>query len=136
MSYFFKGTELPFRLALFWMANRLTDVISPLLAYGLLRLRGYHGYEGWRWLFLLEGILTLVIGIWSYFQMVPSPTQTKAPWRKKGWFTEHEEKIMVNRILRDDPSKSDMHNRQAITFKLLWYVACCPSLVCDWGGVP
>lgn len=49
MSYFFKGTELRLRLALFWMANRLTDVIAPLLAYGLLRLRGYHGYEGWRW---------------------------------------------------------------------------------------
>lgn len=49
MSYFFTSTELPLRLALFWMANRLTDVISPLLAYGLLRLRGYHGYEGWRW---------------------------------------------------------------------------------------
>ncbi|KAK4222180.1 major facilitator superfamily domain-containing protein [Podospora fimiseda] len=124
MSYFFKGSELPFRLALFWMANRLTDVISPLLAYGLLRLRGYHGYEGWRWLFLLEGILTLVIGIWSVFAMVPSPTQTKAPWRKNGWFTEREEKIMVNRILRDDPSKSDMHNRQAITFKLLWESLC------------
>ncbi|GJC90372.1 putative transporter YIL166C [Colletotrichum liriopes] len=124
MSYFFKGTELPFRLALFWMANRLTDVVAPLLAYGLLRLRGYHGYEGWRWLFLLEGILTLVIGIWSVFIMVPSPTQTKAPWRPNGWFTEHEEKILVNRILRDDPSKSDMHNRQAITFKMLWESLC------------
>ncbi|KAL0935745.1 major facilitator superfamily transporter [Colletotrichum truncatum] len=124
MSYFFKGTELPFRLALFWMANRLTDVIAPLLAYGLLRLRGYQGYEGWRWLFLLEGILTLVIGIWSDFAMVPSPTQTKAPWRPNGWFTEHEEKIMVNRILRDDPSKSDMHNRQAITLKMLWASLC------------
>ncbi|TDZ32976.1 putative transporter [Colletotrichum spinosum] len=124
MSYFFKGTELPFRLALFWMANRLTDVVAPLLAYGLLRLRGYHGYEGWRWLFLLEGILTLVIGIWSVFAMVPSPTQTQARWRPNGWFTEREEKIMVNRILRDDPSKSDMHNRQAITFKMLWQSLC------------
>ncbi|TQN68099.1 putative transporter [Colletotrichum shisoi] len=44
---------------------------------------------------------------------------TKAWWRPKGWFTENEEKILVNRILRDDPSKSDMHNRQAITPKLL-----------------
>lgn len=106
------------------MANRLTDVVAPLLAYGLLRLRGYHGYEGWRWLFLLEGILTLVIGIWSIFMMAPSPTQTKAWWRPKGWFTEREEKIMVNRILRDDPSKGDMHNRMALDFKMLWKSFC------------
>lgn len=102
------------------MANRLTDVISPLLAYGILRLRGHKGYEGWRWLFLLEGLLTLAIGIWSWFTMAPSPTQTKTWWRPKGWFTEREEKILVNRILRDDPSKGGMHNRQAITPKLLW----------------
>lgn len=52
--------------------------------------------------------------------MTPSPTQTKAWWRPKGWFSEREEKILVNRILRDDPSKGDMHNRQAITPKMLW----------------
>ena len=106
------------------MANRLTDVISPLLAFGILRLRGYGGYEGWRWLFLLEGLLTLSIGIWSIFRMTPSVTQTKAWWRPKGWFTEREEKIIVNRVLRDDPSKGDMHNRQAITLKLLWKCIC------------
>lgn len=49
LSYFYKGTELPFRLALYWMANRATDIISPLLAFGILRLRGVGGYEGWRW---------------------------------------------------------------------------------------
>ncbi|KAL1955676.1 hypothetical protein VTO42DRAFT_8221 [Malbranchea cinnamomea] len=124
MSYFYKGTELPFRIALFYVANRLTDVIAPLLAFGILRLRGYGGYEGWRWLFLLEGLLTLVIGIWSIFRMAPSVSQTKAWWRPKGWFTEREEKIIVNRILRDDPSKGDMHNREAITLKLLWKCIC------------
>jgi hypothetical protein len=50
-----------------------------------------------------------------------SPTQTASLFRgKDGWFNVREEKIMVNRVLRDDPSKGDMHNRQAVTPKLLW----------------
>lgn len=39
---------------------------------------------------------------------------------KTGWFTEREEKILVNRILRDDPSKGDMNNRQAVDLKGIW----------------
>lgn len=39
---------------------------------------------------------------------------------KNGWFTEHEEKIMVNRILRDDPSKGDMNNRTGVNLPMLW----------------
>ena len=69
---------------------------------------------------MIEGLFTLAVGVWSWFMMAPGPTQTKSWYRPKGWFTEQEEKIMVNRILRDDPSKGDMHNRQAVDFKLLW----------------
>ncbi|KAI2465418.1 MFS general substrate transporter [Annulohypoxylon bovei var. microspora] len=120
LSYFFKGTELPSRLALFYTAWKAVDVVSPILAYGILRLRGYHGQEGWRWLFLIEGVFTLTVGVWSWFVMVPSPTQSRSWYRPKGLFDEREEIIMVNRILRDDPSKGDMHNRQAVDMKGLW----------------
>lgn len=120
LTYFFKGDELPVRLSFFWTTLSLTDIFTLLLAFALLRMRGIQGMAGWRWLFLIEGLFTLVIGVSAGFLMVPSAVQTKKPWNKKGWFTEHEEKIVVNRVLRDDPSKGDMNNRQAITPKLLW----------------
>jgi hypothetical protein len=91
------------------------------MAYGILRLRGYGGWEGWRWLFALEGGLTALIGIFAWFYLPPSPTQTASWFRgKDGWFDEREETIMVTRILRDDPSKGDMHNRQHIRLSEMW----------------
>lgn len=51
--------------------------------------------------------------------MVPSITQTKRRFfSPKGWFNAHEEKILVNRLLRDDPGKSTMHNRETLSPKL------------------
>ncbi|KAL2173949.1 major facilitator superfamily domain-containing protein [Thermothelomyces heterothallicus CBS 202.75] len=121
LSYFYKHHELTIRLAFFWTAMSIADICSALLAYGILHMRGFQGHSGWRWLFLLEGLLTLVVGLLAFLLMPPGPCQTASWFRgKNGWFTEREETIMVNRVLRDDPSKSDMHNRQPITFGLLW----------------
>ncbi|KAF4122340.1 transporter [Geosmithia morbida] len=121
LSYFYKSAELSVRLAYFWSALQVADIISGLLGAGFLQLRGYHGRAGWRWLFLFEGILTLTIGIAAWFLMPAGPTQTKGWLRgKNGWFDEREEIIMVNRVIREDPSKGDMHNRQPITPKLLF----------------
>ncbi|EXJ60571.1 hypothetical protein A1O7_04724 [Cladophialophora yegresii CBS 114405] len=121
LSYFYKHGELSLRLGFWWTAMSIADIIASFLGAGLLDLRGHLGYAGWRWLFLIEGLLTLVLGLIAFALMPPSPTQT-ANWArgKKGWFTEREEIIMVNRVIREDPSKSTMHNRQPITPKLLW----------------
>lgn len=64
------------------------------------------------------------MAIWSVYILAPSITQTKARYRPRGWFSEREEKILVNRLLRDDPAKSTMHNRQAMTAKLYWQALC------------
>ncbi|KAF9239299.1 allantoate permease [Melanogaster broomeanus] len=124
MSYFYTKTELPIRLAFFWMSMNLCSILASFLAYGTLHLDGVAGQAGWRWLFLIEGSLTLLIGVATFCNMPPSPTQTKAWFRPKGWFTEREEVIMVNRVLRDDPSKGDMHNREGLTLKRLWTAVC------------
>ncbi|KAK4215074.1 major facilitator superfamily domain-containing protein [Rhypophila decipiens] len=115
LTYFYKSNELPIRLAWFWTALSSVNIIGSLLAAGILQMRGIAGWAGWRWLFLIEGLITLVIGIFSWGLMPPGPCQTRNWFRgKDGWFTEREESIMVNRLLRDDPSKGDMNNRQAV----------------------
>ncbi|KAL3427445.1 major facilitator superfamily transporter [Phlyctema vagabunda] len=123
LSYFYTSRELPTRLSFFWTTLSGTTIITSILAFALLHMRGVSGWAGWRWLFLIEGLITLTVGILSWFLMPASAVQTKAWYRPKGWFTEREITIVVNRVLRDDPSKGDMHNRQAITPRRLWEAA-------------
>ncbi|KAK0113524.1 hypothetical protein ONS95_013778 [Cadophora gregata] len=123
LSYFYTSRELPTRLSFFWTTLSTTTIITSILAFALLHMRGVAGWAGWRWLFLIEGGITLLVGLSSFFMMPASAVQTKAWYRPKGWFTDREVKIVVNRILRDDPSKGDMHNRQAITPRRLWNAA-------------
>ncbi|KAK1675755.1 major facilitator superfamily transporter [Colletotrichum godetiae] len=131
LTYFYKSNELPLRLAWFWTALSTVNIVGSLVAAGVLQMRGVAGWAGWRWLFLIEGIVTLIIGLFSWGLMPPGPTQTRNWFRgKDGWFTEHEELIMVNRLLRDDPSKGDMHNREAVGPSLLF------KAIKDWEQWP
>ncbi|KAH7324436.1 major facilitator superfamily domain-containing protein [Stachybotrys elegans] len=131
LTYFYKSNELPIRLSWFWTALSTVNIVGSLIAAGVLQMRGILGWGGWRWLFLLEGIITLLVGIFSWGLMPPGPCQTRNWFRgKDGWFSEHEENIMVNRLLRDDPSKGDMNNRQGVGLVLLW------KAVKDWEQWP
>ncbi|KAF2487522.1 major facilitator superfamily domain-containing protein [Neohortaea acidophila] len=119
LSYFYKSGELAIRLSWFWVAEGFTSVVTALAAYGILHIHAA-GWAPWRWLFLIEGLFTLIVGIAAFFLMPASIVQTKAWFRPKGWFTDRQISIAVNRVLRDDPTKGDMHNRMGITPKALW----------------
>lgn len=69
LGAFYKSTELATRLAFFWGVQSISSAISGLMAAGLLRLAGVGGLEGWKWLFLVDGIITAFIAFltWCVF---------------------------------------------------------------------
>ncbi|KAJ4994466.1 major facilitator superfamily transporter [Stagonosporopsis vannaccii] len=120
LSYFYTGKSLPIRLAWFWMSSQLVDIGVGFAAVGLVSMRGILGYEGWRWLFLIEGMFTFLIGVMSFFLMPQCPTKTRSWWVPKGYFNEKEQKIIVNSVIRDDPQKGGMYNRQGLSVRQIW----------------
>ncbi|KAG6361209.1 hypothetical protein INS49_009433 [Diaporthe citri] len=51
----------------------LSGAFSGLLAAGIAEMDGVGGYSGWQWIFILEGILTIVLGVMTFFLLVDSP---------------------------------------------------------------
>ncbi|KAG8763653.1 hypothetical protein FRC11_014630 [Ceratobasidium sp. 423] len=130
-TYWYTSKELAIRLSWFWSTLNVARIATGLLASGILQMRGIRGMAGWQWMFLLEGLFTAVVGILSWYYLPSSPTRTKRGfWAKKAWFTERQEVIAINRILRNDPAKGLVQIHEPLKwqdFKNAWAD---PSL---WG---
>ncbi|KAL2818818.1 putative MFS transporter [Aspergillus cavernicola] len=64
-TFWYMPKELSTRIAIFYCASALSGAFSGLLAAGIAQMDGVGGQEGWRWIFLLEGIATVILGIIS-----------------------------------------------------------------------
>ncbi|KIP07206.1 hypothetical protein PHLGIDRAFT_13341 [Phlebiopsis gigantea 11061_1 CR5-6] len=103
---FYKSTELATRLAWFWGVQNIASAVSGLMASGLLQLRGVGGLFGWKWLFIVDGIITLFVAVLTWFYLPRNAARTKGGIRGfKPWFDERQVLIAVTRVVRDDPAK-------------------------------
>ena len=50
---YYKRYELQWRMSLFFSASIIAGAFGGLLAYGLVKMDGLGGYEGWRWIFII-----------------------------------------------------------------------------------
>lgn len=55
----------------------LASGFSAILAYGLARMNGLGGLEGWRWIFIMLGLVTIVAGTIGWFLIVDFPDKAK-----------------------------------------------------------
>lgn len=59
---------------------------------------GVDGKEGWRWIFIMEGIITIVLGIPAYFILVDFPEEAPKSWK---FINEEQAQLVVTRINLD-----------------------------------
>lgn len=67
LSHFYKRSELALRIGIFYTATSLSGAFGGLLARGLNAIGHKGGLEGWRWIFIVEGLLTVFIGVCGVF---------------------------------------------------------------------
>ncbi|KAK0493733.1 MFS general substrate transporter, partial [Armillaria luteobubalina] len=103
LGLFYKGTELATHLAWFWGIQTIASAVSDLMASGLLQLRGIGGLEGWKWLFLIDGIITTAVAVATWFYLLRNIVQTGGRLQGwKPWFDERQLRIGVTRVIQDD----------------------------------
>ncbi|KAG7086173.1 hypothetical protein E1B28_002132 [Marasmius oreades] len=67
ISTWYKRHEVHKRLALFYLSSGMISGFSPVLSYALSLLNGKQNITGWSWIFIIEGAITLALGILVYF---------------------------------------------------------------------
>ncbi|KAL4790762.1 major facilitator superfamily domain-containing protein [Aspergillus venezuelensis] len=72
-SYWYMPKDLALRISYFYCASALSGAFSGLLAAAIAEMDGAGGYEGWRWIFILEGLATVVIGVACFFFLIDTP---------------------------------------------------------------
>jgi MFS family permease len=63
------------RYSVFYLTGNLTSAFSNILAYGLSQMEGSGGLRGWRWIFIMEGILTCAVAIFGWIFLVRFPDE-------------------------------------------------------------
>jgi ACS family tartrate transporter-like MFS transporter len=89
-------------IACLYAANPAAALIGSPLAGWLLRVH-WHSLAGWRWLFILEGIPAIVVGIVTYFYMTDWPAQA-------GWLPQDERDWLVHELQVELQAKKKIRN--------------------------
>ncbi|VUC20478.1 unnamed protein product [Clonostachys rosea] len=93
ISRWYLPNETQVRISLFYSASALAGAFSGLLAFAIAKLDGVAGIAGWRWIFILEGIASVVAGVATFWLLIDTPALSGS------WITPDEIKYLELRQL-------------------------------------
>ncbi|PNY23688.1 transporter [Tolypocladium capitatum] len=127
ISRIYPATSQGKRIAVLYISIALSGALGGLIAYGIQSMGKQHGLEAWRWLFIIEGTITLVVGALCWVSLPTTP--------ETAWFLGQEDRSTMSIIkFRNHPFEvSDRFSwkqvAMALTDPLVWLAAV--SLFCS-----
>lgn len=106
--------EVQTRIALFYCASALSGAFSGLLAFAIAKMDGLGGRPGWAWIFLLEGIVTVVIGFACFFIMPDTPILSGR------WLGEEEIRYLTLQTTIKEGGSASMEKTDKFKWSQLW----------------
>ncbi|KAF9474103.1 MFS general substrate transporter [Pholiota conissans] len=94
ITSWYKSSEMGSRVAVFFSSATVAGAFSGLLATAISNMDGVGGKSGWEWIFILEGLATIVVAFASYWVIQDFPTTAK-------FLTEKERRFVVRRLKQD-----------------------------------
>ncbi|PWY85734.1 putative MFS transporter [Aspergillus sclerotioniger CBS 115572] len=98
LGMWYKRSEAQKRFSFFFSSTTLAGAFGGLLASGLGKMDGIRGYGGWRWVFIIEGVITSVVAVIWFFVIPGFPEDVK-------WLNE-EERTYIRAKLAQDVGKA------------------------------
>ncbi|CAA7259721.1 unnamed protein product [Cyclocybe aegerita] len=138
ISKWYTRHELSQRTALLTSGNLLSNAFGSLIASGILDgMDGVLGFTGWRWLFFVEGTVTILVAIWS-MTILPDFPETSS-----GWLTPAEKSLAIRRMAEDVGHREDIPEQSmkgslgrwpglylAVTDLKVWWLAIALLFMC------
>ncbi|KAL6250464.1 hypothetical protein RBB50_002766 [Rhinocladiella similis] len=87
LTMVYRREEQAKRVAYLFSCTALAGAFGGLLAWSLLQMDGVANYAGWRWVYIIEGIFSMLIAVIVWFGLPTNPAEA--------WFLSAEQKEMM-----------------------------------------
>jgi MFS transporter, ACS family, tartrate transporter len=124
LTHWFPAKDRAKAIAFFYAAVPAASVIGSLLAGWLLQMH-WLGLPGWRWIFILEGILPLILGIFTIFYLTDWPHQARwLPKEEADWISaELKEETHAKKTIHDYTVWQSFRDRSVLLLTLAYFCA-------------
>ena len=78
-------------------------MFGGLIASAIANMQGIRNYSSWRWVFILEGIATIILGVNAYFFVADFPADVH-------WLTPKEKDLIIARTEERSAAPITIHN--------------------------